>query len=603
MAISSKQIGVTVLLGATVFIAGCTAPQPTPSATATAPSPTAAPGPGPAWDAIDQQIQADGKVSTQTALQAFSLAFGPMPGVTVPAGGAGSILDGSAAAAWLRGHWQDITTEQRAAAINLVSDLASGVPDWVNALEPTPTPSAHLDRVIVPAALRVAPTPAPTGQIRSNDFYTAYARAEVGQLAARVGVTATLKVFAHVGLTFYATSDAETLPLDSNWAGVGAPVFCSITISKQGDKTTGDDFADMMSHEAWHCIQDQFLTMARFNAPDRPNWILEGQAAWVGVTLHPGSSRAEGFWRHYLEEPAYALFSRGYDAMGFYFQMAQAGVDVWSNLVPMVKAGTNPLALALSGANNATFADLWAPGYARDSSRGAAWDMTGPGIPSTKPTPKPLSIGDGATVPASAEKVGSNQIFLISNDSTDVLITNYAAGHVRISDSAGHNYPAAGQAAFCHKTDGCECPDKTPPPQPTQDLPGPDILLAVSGGLTGVIGTISGLSLDAFCKKTTLTGTWHGTWQETGPDITSGAFTVVWTQKGNAVNGTISVTGTQCITTGPVSGTVKGNTITFGVVQGLRTITYTGTYNSMTMSGTFDAPKCGEAVGTWSAHR
>src|SRR5262245_24458821 len=42
--------------------------------------------PGPAWQSVLDGIGADGSVSKDTALQAFSLAFGPLPGVTLPAG-------------------------------------------------------------------------------------------------------------------------------------------------------------------------------------------------------------------------------------------------------------------------------------------------------------------------------------------------------------------------------------------------------------------------------------------------------------------------------------------------------------------------------------
>ena len=51
--------------------------------------------PGSAWQAVLGQINPDGTVSAETALEAFSLAFGPLPGVTPPSGTAKPIADGT----------------------------------------------------------------------------------------------------------------------------------------------------------------------------------------------------------------------------------------------------------------------------------------------------------------------------------------------------------------------------------------------------------------------------------------------------------------------------------------------------------------------------
>jgi hypothetical protein len=51
--------------------------------------PSRAPSPGPAWEAVLGRIRPDGSVPTETALEAFSLAFGPLPSVRVPPGDGG----------------------------------------------------------------------------------------------------------------------------------------------------------------------------------------------------------------------------------------------------------------------------------------------------------------------------------------------------------------------------------------------------------------------------------------------------------------------------------------------------------------------------------
>ena len=96
--------------------------------------------------------------------------------------------------------------------------------------------------------------------------------------------------------------------------------------------------------------------------------------------------------------PARPLFSRSYDAEGFYDQLQQTGTDIWSTLIPILKAGSNTAAFAAAGGNGEPLLDAWAAGYFRDPSRGAAWDIVGPGIPRDKPGPTRLNAPVDASV-------------------------------------------------------------------------------------------------------------------------------------------------------------------------------------------------------------
>ncbi|MGD0121191.1 MAG: hypothetical protein ABSC46_01375 [Candidatus Limnocylindrales bacterium] len=98
-----------------------------------------------------------------------------------------------------------------------------------------------------------------------------------------------------------------------------------------------------------------------------------------------------------------------------------------------------------------------------------------------------------------------------------------------------------------------------------------------------------------------LSGPWNGTWQDTSPDTSSGTFAVTFTQTGNNLSGTITVKGTPCLTSGAVTGTITGGTISFGAVSGNVTITYDGSVSGSKMQGTYAAPACGNAKGNWSA--
>jgi hypothetical protein len=96
-----------------------------------------------------------------------------------------------------------------------------------------------------------------------------------------------------------------------------------------------------------------------------------------------------------------------------------------------------------------------------------------------------------------------------------------------------------------------------------------------------------------------LSGAWMGTWTNETPAAV-GTFTLTWAQQGTLLVGAIGVTGSNCISAGNVTGNLDGNKISFGAVEGTKTITYVGTVSGNTMTGTYSS-ECGPSKGTWSA--
>ena len=101
-----------------------------------------------------------------------------------------------------------------------------------------------------------------------------------------------------------------------------------------------------------------------------------------------------------------------------------------------------------------------------------------------------------------------------------------------------------------------------------------------------------------------VTGTWSGSWVSSGGGY-SGNVTITLVQNGTSLSGTASVTGSPCLTSGSVSGTVSGNKVAYGVVSGQSTIEFNTTYASDTISGTYSitAGNCAGEAGTCSITR
>ncbi len=102
-----------------------------------------------------------------------------------------------------------------------------------------------------------------------------------------------------------------------------------------------------------------------------------------------------------------------------------------------------------------------------------------------------------------------------------------------------------------------------------------------------------------------LTGDWRGPWTDaTGA---SGEATLSLTQSGSSINGTVSVTGDDCLSAGNVTGNVSGNRANLSIRSGGETVTLNGTYDNSakTLNGTWDytasaSPSCAGGTGSFS---
>ncbi|MCA1847178.1 MAG: hypothetical protein LC792_29100 [Actinobacteria bacterium] len=126
---------------------------------------------------------------------------------------------------------------------------------------------------------------------------------------------------------------------------------------------------------------------------------------------------------------------------------------------------------------------------------------------------------------------------------------------------------------------------------------------AAAGTATTAASGGSATTATSATAATGLSGTWSGTYQQTSPiadsGTDSGTFTLNWQQSGSNVTGGISIPGacSNC----PISATVNGSTVSFGVVA-LGAITYTGTVSGNSMSGTYATPDS-STKGTWKASK
>ena len=258
------------------LLTSCTGPAG-PAAAPAPPGPAAAP-PATAWQRVLSQVGPDGSISKQTALEAFVLAIGPLPGVRTPAGPTQVVDDGSGAVRWLLGYYSELTAAQQAAVRQLLrlpvttSGQAAGAGRGAG--------PATLDAVMRPAA----PASPGAGQLAADQALEQRAAA---QIASRLGVTLTLRVQVvenptppqgtERALGYTGCQDAAGL----SWSTAPA-AQCTISMNPAAHSSPIIEYAVML-HEVFHCFEAQLdSSIGKFNSGATAEaWLIEGAAESV----------------------------------------------------------------------------------------------------------------------------------------------------------------------------------------------------------------------------------------------------------------------------------------------------------------------------------
>ena len=451
-----------------------------------APSSSASPGDLSPYDQIRAQIGPNGEVTKEMALEAFSLAIAPLPGVTVPTGAPPNLDeqgDATFAVLWILPYLDQLTPEQRAVIQPFLTDDP-------NAPSITPQPAAGLAPNVVLAA-----------DMTGSDYLDLAEKYE-SQIAAELGRALTTKVTM--------TIDSTQLTEHDEWLAYSVPVnadssVCAIHVEPL--LQSGNDAAQMnatMAHEMFHCFQFDWARQHGFqlSKQNMPDWITEGQAEWVGETLGGPSKTGDHWWKEYLTTYRNSLFTRDYDAIGFYQHLAEEGINPWQHFDAMLDAytnGSNGNAFVAASANEDTFLDTWASGIFEDQDLGPDWDATSPWQQVTT-TKKTVTVGGPGNDYEDAGEVANELVEV--NVTADILEVN-GTGHVRLHLDGLPEMPNDVRW-ICFAQNSCECPPgKTyQGPAPLEDVGGGlrQVDFALTGGLDGAQLSLIGHSLDDYCK-------------------------------------------------------------------------------------------------------
>ncbi len=429
-----------------------------------------------AYAKLFAQVQPDGTVSKETALEAFDLAIAPLPGVTPPTGTPPSLYeraDGTFAIDWIRPYLDQLTPDQKKAV-----DAAMA-----------PDPNSPL----------VTPAPSSAGlQVRaavdtSATYFENAVAAAQPKIAAKLGRSLGLGWSVTLNQTQVDGSLAYTTTvIYPVYGSTACAIHVNPSLANSGDEAA---IRATMAHELFHCFQDDYLD--KHGNPKLPDWIIEGQAEWAGEDIGGPSSVGKNWWGTYLTEMDTSLWQRTYDAYGFYQHLSEEGIDPWGHFDAMLAATTNVDAFKAAGATADTFLDTWASGLYRDLSLGDPWYAQGPWQLKARAQPHELSLNSGDSKDLETHAV-LNQDWTISSYADIVEIR--MQGHVRLHTDPSSDETNTAQRWLCTKADGCTCPPGERYSGPDLEKVAPVFELGLTGSLDGAGGNVKGHALSEFCK-------------------------------------------------------------------------------------------------------
>jgi hypothetical protein len=516
---------VAVLSTLVFLVPGCGRARPAPPGPATGPATQPS-----VWDQTLAETNPDGTVSLATALKAFALAIGPVPGVTPPPGPV-DIVSGTIAVRRVLAHWAELSQEQRAAVRDALTGAGGSSSPRQDVRDPTRFRATVLRGPKAPDP-NIDCLPSDTGQ--SQAF-----RALVPEIEAKLAEHLGPDLFANPKSGRKATDFRIALSVNTRQlydkpgritkmytfpcragqpTGEGDVPGCTIHVNPEAlsAKYSDHDRRAFLIHEMMHCVLNAHLGAEYALAPD---WYAEGVPSWVETMLGGGDPASTRDFKTYLDlrSPVVSLYQRTYDGLGFFVHLAETGTDVWSRIFPMgqaLLAGGNRAGWDAAAVTDA-FLDSWGSGLVRGRYPGTPWNTGAPGLPADyRPAIPQAELTDSGPVTVEVP-VAAAAVALANVHSEVVTVVPTAAARGRLSTGLGHDLTLAEAAGttFCARPGGCACPAGSAAGEVSfTALTGGPNYLAVTGGPEAASVRMLGQSLDSFCKQapppTCLVGTW-----------------------------------------------------------------------------------------------
>ena len=232
--------------------------------------------------------------------------------------------------------------------------------------------------------------------------------------------------------------------------------------------STAADIAGIVAHEITHCWQ--FVRLGSDN--DRWNatgdWVLEGQAAYVGHVIGGLTRFNDSWWRFYLNDldpnGQWNMYRSSYDAIGFWARVDE-GADLVAAMQRSIDAAPSNSAMLAAAISDLGAATTWlGAGTFQRSDWGAGWTSSSLGDPGTPRRSTAHEVGERNDIALSADAgtQANHEISVAAIDDADgtvMFVAGRGTGVVRFDPDD----IVLGDAAFTDEwcLERCVCPDDT----------------------------------------------------------------------------------------------------------------------------------------------
>jgi hypothetical protein len=269
-------------------------------------------------------------------------------------------------------------------------------------------------------------------------------------------------------------------------------------------------------HELFHCYQQRW---AGDVLPDARNWVQEGGAEWIGMTVGaeigaPIDPVLRSNFIEYFSTPARPLFRRTYDAVAFFAFAQQVGVDVMSRIRTVTIAGSNSAAFEALGLplNDGTKAE-WATTQSEIQRFGARWFLRGIGVPDIVRTVplRYVGVGNSQSVNGNAPAYATTRV--LANITAEITTFRANAPGYAHNGREERALIDLGAQPWCTGPgSSCVCPPGTR--QAGREFPrlaGGEMFIAAGGGTADSEVVVRGQSLRDICGEEPQcpAGTWR----------------------------------------------------------------------------------------------
>jgi hypothetical protein len=462
----------------------------------------------------------NGVVDFEGALELFSYAFTPLPGVTIPSGAADDRTRwGGFAASQIARHLGELTPAQLALVLPYFRD-ASGAATSIAA--------ATTSSRSVPGIVLTDSSTQPGAFVR-QDIAALVAKAfqregallghNIGDSPANTSLSQVWLFLPALGVKDYLawTVSSNGRGFDNNgdplstFTQSGKITDCSIFISPSvwGSSSNGhwidsplDD--DTIYHEVFHCYQGFVLgSITGDVANAAPDWVIEGGATWAAGSILPYD---EEWWDKYLTTPTTPLSQRSYDGFGFLFEIEHEGRPLWpvwwNTWVDASHGGwdTKHWFDELVATDYTKVINAWAASFYLDNVLGFDWTTSGTG---QKPTPAFVPGVFHGELSISTTPLSTYQEYIgpPADPSTTLIVASATDPTMRLEDEQHDEQTGVDVSVLCWAR-SCH------PTCPKSDAPSPPNVFHVSGVVSwaftavqqwGMVN-VQTINLQAYCK-------------------------------------------------------------------------------------------------------